>query len=335
MAARFDIDALEIRGAPVPLADSVAAGRANFPDTLLAIGRDGTMAYANALNVSTTIVWVSRDGAVTPVLDASFHSVRLSPDDSRFAADDPAADRVWIHDLIRGTRILVVETPNPEIPRWSPDGTEIAYGSGDGNIYVKSSDGSGEARLLLERDDTQWPLSWSPDGRFLALAEISDRGSDLWLLSRDGELIPFADSRARENAAAFSPDGKWIAYQSDETGRPEIYVRPFPGPGSRVPISANGGTAPVWSGDGRELVYREGTAMMAVAVSPEPTFSPGRPTLLFDGPYQADGTGHPSYDVSSDGQRFLMMRREGAQLTQLHVVLNLGDELTARDRQRP
>ncbi len=152
------------------------------------------------------------------------------------------------------------------------------------------------------------------------------------VVSREEELIPFADTRANEGSAAFSPNGKWIAYQSDETGRPEIYVKPVPGPGARVPISSNRGMAPVWARDGRELFYREGTAMMAVAVSTELTFSAERPVLLFDGPFQADGTGHPSYDVSLDGQRFLMMHRESEQLTQLHVVVNLADELEAHGR---
>jgi hypothetical protein len=142
-------------------------------------------------------------------------------------------------------------------------------------------------------------------------------------------LIPFANAPANETAAAFSPDGKWIAYQSDETGRPEIYVQPFPGPGARVPISSDGGKEPVWSRDGQELFYREGTAMVAVAVSSEPTFSVEKRELLFDGPYQADGVGHPSYDVSLDGRRFLMMRSDSRQRSQIHVVVNLATELEA------
>lgn len=167
---------------------------------------------------------------------------------------------------------------------------------------------------------------------FLAITEFgSTRGRDILLVSREGELIPFADTRNNENAAAFSPDGKWIAYQSDETGRAEIYVKAFPGPGARVPISSNGGKAPLWSRNGRELFYREGSAMMAVVVSTEPAFTAERPARLVDGPFQADGTGHPSYDVSLDGQRFLMSRRERGQLTQLHVVVNLAAKLESLD----
>lgn len=154
----------------------------------------------------------------------------------------------------------------------------------------------------------------------MAVTEIDpSTGRDIWILPLEGE--PFA----------FSPDGKWIAYQSEDSGRPEIYVEPFPSPGPRVAVSNEGGKAPVWSDDGTELFYRQETALLAVPVETTGGFHPGKPVRLIDGPYQADAQGHPNYDVSPDGERFLMIRRE-AGLTELHIVLNLAEELKARVR---
>ncbi len=126
----------------------------------------------------------------------------------------------------------------------------------------------------------------------------------------------------------FSPDGHFLAYVSDESGRREVYVQPYPGPGGKLTISTDGGQEPVWSADGRELFYRNGNQMLAVAIRTEPTFSAGKPRLLFEGNYQLDAVGHPFYDVSPDGQRFLMVRPKGGGApTQLYVVLNWGEEL--------
>ena len=164
IAAPFDLDTLEITGTPVPMTDRVDCGDAAFVDGERKWNH--SLSTPRGMETPATTVWANHEGEVTPVLDEYFHTVRLSPDGTRFVADDEAGSRVWIHDLTRGTRVLVAEAAQPILPRWSPDGTEIVYGLGDGNIYVKSSDGSGDARLFLERTDTQWPLSWSPDGSF-------------------------------------------------------------------------------------------------------------------------------------------------------------------------
>ena len=144
----------------------------------------------------------------------------------------------------------------------------------------------------------------------------------------DGEPIPFLVTSFAENAARFSPDGRFVAYQSSESGRQEVYVRPFPGPGARSPISTDGGTAPVWSADGKELFYRRGSDMMVANVSTKPTFSAGKPRRLFGGNYFADMTGHPGYDVASDGQTFLMSQEaQGEHLNEVNIVLNWFEEL--------
>jgi serine/threonine-protein kinase len=154
-------------------------------------------------------------------------------------------------------------------------------------------------------------------------------GRDVWVRSHDGSLHAFLVTPASETAPAFSPNGKWLAYQSDTSGRVEIYVQPFPGPGTRHLISTQGGKEPVWSRDGRELFYRESARLMAVSVETGDSFRAGVPALLFDGPYQFDTTGHASYDVSADGEKFLMIRNPEGVITELRVVLNFAEELKA------
>jgi serine/threonine-protein kinase len=205
----------------------------------------------------------------------------------------------------------------------------IAYSVGGEGIFVKPADGTGESRLLVTKEHYQTEPSWSPEGTFLAVTEVHPNTlRDIWILSHDGSSLPFLVTSASELAPAFSPNGKWLAYQSDASGRAEIYVQPFPGPGTRHLVSTNGGKEPVWSRDGRELFYRQNTAVMAVSVEGG-DFRAGAPKLLFDGPYQADTTGHASYDVSPDGQKFLMIRNEEGGLTELRVVLNFAEELKA------
>ena len=131
---------------------------------------------------------------------------------------------------------------------------------------------------------------------------------------------------ANENAPVFSPNGRWMAYLSDASGRNEIYVQPFPGPGTRVLVSTEGGTAPVWSPNGRELFYRAGTALMSAAVRAGNRFEADKPSLVLDGPYQSDSTGHPSYDVARTGERFLMLRTESS-LGEIRVVLGWSEAL--------
>ena len=132
------------------------------------------------------------------------------------------------------------------MPLWAPSGREVVFSGGSG-IYTKAADGTGAEQLLFAREHTSWPLSWSPDGRFLAVTETHPETKwDIWLLASEGDPIPFSVTTANENAAAFSPDGEWIAYQSDQSGQSEIYVQPFPGPGTRVAVSTQGGTEPVW-----------------------------------------------------------------------------------------
>jgi Tol biopolymer transport system component len=180
--------------------------------------------------------------------------------------------------------------------------------------------------VLLQKKENQLPTSWSPDGRTLAFYEINpDTARDIWTTTLDGqgEPTPVLVTEFNEHSPMFSPDGRWLAYVSDESGREEIYLRPFSGPGAKHPVSTEGGREPVWSADGSELFYRSGDKVMAVAVETEPDLTSGTPRVLFEGPYVIYLGGGTNYDVSPDGRRFLMIRRElGPAPRQINVVLN-------------
>jgi len=336
-AVPFDIDRLEVHGPPVAIEAGVHVSHNSRPQ--FQVGQNGTLVYASGKASTSSVVWVSRDGAVETVhaFDGRYHSLHLAPDGGRFVADDVVGQNasIWGHDLVLGTRFLVASGAGLHVPRFTLDGAEVVFAALDGDLFMKSADGTGEARPLLAKENVMFPLSWSPDGKLLAFTEMHpDTGADLWILPRGGEPYPFVQTRANEPAGAFSPDGRFLAYQSDESGRPEIYIQPFPGPGARVLVSTAGGKEPVWSRSGSELYYRQGTAMVEIPIATEPVLRVGKAEVLFDGPYQADRAGHSAYDVSPDGKRFLMIRNEGAGEIDLHVVFNLGEELKAKAPRR-
>ena len=221
---------------------------------------------------------------------------------------------------------------------WTPDGKRIAVAaSKDGPIQVfwQRSDGSGELEQLTTSENVQYPISFSPDGQLLAFCELNpNTGMDIWILRlSDRKAEPFIQAPGNQTEAAFSPNGRWLAYSSDESGRPEIYMQPYPGPGGRWQVSTEGGEEPVWNPNGRELFYRSRDRMMAVDVATQPSFSAGKPRMLFSsGLYLPSPNGFHFYDVSPDGQRFLMIKQseEAAALTQIVVVQNWFEELKRR-----
>jgi dipeptidyl aminopeptidase/acylaminoacyl peptidase len=211
----------------------------------------------------------------------------------------------------------------------------VTFNSGNPqNIFWQTADGSGKAERLTTSENQQVPVSWSADGQTLAYAETNPTTSwDEWLFRlSDRKSQPFLQTSFYEGAVQFSPDGKWLAYVSDESGRFEIYVQPYPGPGGKYQISTEGGTEPVWNPNGRELFYRSGDKIMAVAITTQPSFSAGKPKMLFEAPYLALATTVPSYDVAPDGERFLMMKTGQATLssTQINIVQNWFEELKRR-----
>ena len=243
---------------------------------------------------------------------------------------------VWIYDLNRGTMTrLTTASAADDTPVWTPDGRHITFASnrdGPMNLYWKPADGSGPTERLTESDDEHWPQSWSPDGRVLAFANGSDNiHYDVWILPIEGERkpVPFLETPFRDQAAHFSPDGRWIAYLSDESGRLEVYVRPYPGPGPRHQISTNGGLDPLWAHDGEEIFYRTNDdETMVVPVRLTPEFKAGNPKMLFEGRFMSGYQQVLRYDITPDGQRFVMVESEGeSQPTEIIVVLNWFQEL--------
>lgn len=223
-------------------------------------------------------------------------------------------------------------------PIWTPDGKRITFTSsrmGPLNLFWMPADGSGPPERLFTSQYTQFPSSWSPDGRYLGFMEIHPAtGWDLWVLPRDdrSKPQPFLQTRFDEGWLEFSPDSRWVAYTANDSGRWEVYVRPFPGPGGKVQISSEGGTEAVWGRTGQELFYRNRDKMMTVAVTMEPTFSAAKPRLLFEGRYEMGPVpGMVNYDVARDGQRFLMLKSQHASSpAQLDVVLDWFSEVTRR-----
>ncbi len=245
---------------------------------------------------------------------------------------------VWLYDLARGTLTRVTETAGAlPLSVWTPDGKHVTFRSTVGgalNLHWMPADGSGAAERLTTSENMQSPGSWSPDGQVLAFSEAdSTTGWDIWVLKLAGDRKPrpFLQTPFNEGAPMFSPDGRWLAYGSDESGRLEIYVRPFPGPGGKWQISTEGGTEPVWARNGRELFYRNGDKMMAAAVETKPVFAAAKPRLLFEGHYETGmySSFQPNYDVAPDGQRFLMIKssEQESAAAQLNVVLNWSDEV--------
>jgi Tol biopolymer transport system component len=243
---------------------------------------------------------------------------------------------MWLHDLQRGTRIrLTSGTGSNILPLWSPDGARILYASnrgGDWDIYGQPADGSRPAEVVLKRPYDQFPYSMAPDGTLLYHEIHPKTARDLWMLSPDGKASLVRGTAFNELSGRFSPGPaggpRWIAYASDESGRNEIYVQSYPSGANRIPVSTGGGVLPRWSGDGKELFYMAGDALMAVAMRPDGSFDP--PRRLFDRSGFLVNPRFHSYAVSPDGKRFLMIQREpGSVPNQLNVILNWSDPTSA------
>ncbi len=338
LAAPFDPEKLELTGPAVSVLEGLLLVPP-FYTPLFTISDDGTLVYASG-TVNQTLVWVDRSGAVEPAVPEAraFEEPRLSPDGSRVAVTIRDANPdVWVFDLAQGTWMrLTFEAGEDETPIWTPDGRRVTYSSTRAGRprenFWKPADGSGAEQLLFESNAHPHVSSWSPDGRALLYTEYGPATQgDLWACALEGSRTscrPLLRTPANERAPRFAPDGRWLAYVSDESGRDEVYVQPFPGPGGRWQISYSGGNEPVWSRDGRELFYRDGEKMMAVPVTTQPAFSAGSPRPLFEGDYVATRRGEAAYDISPDGRRFLMVRRDPRSAPiQLNVVLNWFEEL--------
>jgi serine/threonine-protein kinase len=276
---------------------------------------------------------------LTPLPPHFYRFPRISPDGKRVVLDIDEGNNsdIWLFDLLRGTLTRRTFDGTNLFAAWTPDGKRIAFQTtgnkaGQKGIAWATADGADTGELLAANDNNPGLGTWTPDGDTLIYHEFApSRGRDIWTLSlKDGRRPrPLLQTAFNENNPVFAPDGRWIAYESDESGRYEIYVQPFPGQGGKILVSTEGGIQPVWSTDGHELFYRNGDKMMAVPITLQPNFHPSKPELLFEKPYMNAPFYPRSYDVAPDGRRFLMIKENDqvAAATVLNVVLNWFEEL--------
>jgi serine/threonine-protein kinase len=347
MAIPFDPKRLTITGTAVPVEEGVLqfafSGAAQY-----SLSATGSLVYIPGREVTQSrLVWVARNGTEQPLAaPARTYAVpRISPDGRRVAVNINDEDQqLWLYDLSRDTLTrLTFQGSRNGAAVWTADGKRIAFQSdkeGPLNIFWQMADGSGGLERLTTGENLNVPMSFSSDGQVLAFVELDPTTLlDIWTLRLSGPSPGsgqvrkpqlFLRTSFNETAPRFSPDGHWLAYISDESGRYQVYVQPYPGPGGKWQISTEGGTEPAWNPNGRELFYRSGEKMMAVDITAQLGFTVGKPRMLFQGPYlQAPATA-PWYDISPDGQRFLMLKPSGpagAAPTQINVVLNWFEEL--------
>ena len=362
MAVPFDLASLEVAGPPVPVLEGVShalytpssgeeSGAAQF-----AFSNSGSLAYiAGSVYPENKrrVVWVNRDGEAEPtrIDPAEYGQVRVSPDGSEVLLSSKyKGGDIWSYDLARGTRSRQTFEGDNRGPIWTPDGSGITFSSnrtGVNTLFSKSVDSDGAAVALSPTGQPQALGSWSPDGSKLAFVQFGPgTGNDIWILSMEGPRSPepFLKTRFSEFSPEFSPDGRWMAYVSDESGRSEVYVQRYPGPGTKVLISTDGGAAPAWSRSAKELFYRRvppgwgpfGTSMMAVQIEANGSdLTVGNPTLVFEDSYVPSAPTR-SYDVHPDGQRFLMITTRPDEYQAMveenygrkfHIVLNWFQEL--------
>ena len=297
MAAPFDLARLEATAAPVPVLQDVPLHPYNG-HSQFSFSYDGSLAYvpASVLAADRQLVWVDRNGAIESVTDVRrpYAHPRLSPDGNRVALTIEGSNQdIWIHELGRGTLTRLTFDPTSDMrATWTPDGTKLLHMSdrhGPFDLVWKPPDGSAEEEPLFTSEYDKYPMTVSPDGKVLIFLQTHpETRADIWLLPLEGEKTPQAlvHTHFDERIAALSPNGRWLAYQSDESGRFDVYVQAFPGLGGKWQISTDGGTGPVWAQTGRELFYRNGDQMMAVPITTQSGFSAGEPRLLFEGRFQ-------------------------------------------------
>ncbi|MGH9792088.1 MAG: protein kinase domain-containing protein, partial [Candidatus Acidiferrales bacterium] len=320
MAQPFDSDRLEFTGDAFPIVEQMHYDP-SFSRGVFSVSENGVLVYQTGQSrAGTKLTWFDRSGKQVGVLgdEAMYVDLSISPDHSKVAVtvSDPriGPPDLWIYELARGLRTRFTFTPSVEShPAWAPDSMRLAYratNKGIPDLFQKSLAGAGHEAPLLESNIAKYPGSWSSNGRYLAY-EVRGAGpttgNDIWVLpiAENGKPAPFLETPFREGQPHFSPDGRWIAYISDESSRYEVYVAPFPGPGRKWQISTSGGDQPRWRRDGKEIFYlANNSAITAVEVSARgETFEVGAAKSLFQTLPLRRGS---AYDVTGDGQRFLV-----------------------------
>jgi serine/threonine-protein kinase len=369
VALPFDATRGLVSGSPVPLSErtiTVADG-----GTAFALAQSGTLAYVPGRVAAPlrSLMLVDRTGRATPLgqAGAAFLQPRFSRDGRWLAVtiETENGTDVWLHDLQRATRTRLTTGGRAAFAVWSPDSGVVGFHAarqGPWSLYVRAVDGSAPAESLLSgsrpdaasvwsRDKSEtllpgfapsltganplYPASWSVDGRTVAFVERKPNAErDIWVVERGGDPVPFLLTPADESSPEFSPDGRWLAYVSDEAGRNDVYVQPYPGPGGRWLLSTDGGSHPAWSRDGSEVYYLQDRHVMAVPFRAAPEPRPGLPRRLFEGAFEPSDIAR-NYDPAPDGEHFVMIRSDEREApAQIHLVLNWTAEIAGRQRPR-
>jgi serine/threonine-protein kinase len=338
-AMPFDIKEMKATGSPAPIVQGVTASSGNG-GTQISFSDTGALAYVSGeIGVPEyPVMMMDRNGVVSTLWEepGAYANPKLSPDGRRLSMTvlrDGNWD-VWVYDLERkvSTRLTFHDGYDGD-QVWSPDGEYLTFTSdrdGPENPYRKRADGSGEAERLAEIESDFWATSWSPDGKWI-LGEIQSTSFDLWAIPADGsgEPVEYLATEFFERFPAISPDGRWVAYMSDESGREEVYVRPFPFAAGKWQVSDGGGGWPSWSPDGSEIFYRSDDGLMSATVTTESgSFRAGRPLSLTSGGLSNNQVGiavagsvFPDYEITPDGQSFIILQGGEGQSRQNHVIL--------------
>ena len=341
-AAPFDTGKAVVTGDSMLIQDKVSMRVGTFGT--YSVSDNGTMIFTPsegyALTGAYLVVWVDRKGTITSLVERqdSWTLPRISPDGRTLLINQVGFPdcMLWTYDLNRGTLSKLTFNGDHHAPAWHPSGKQVVSAlafQGARNIDEKGIDPEApEKTIVTMEQDLNRPV-WSPDGKYLIFDSLTgDHGSDIYLadFSKGKKPQPWLATPFNEAYATFSPDGRWLAYVSDESGRNEVYIRSFPESGTRIQISTEGGTGPLWSRDGKELFYSFGRQMMDVNISYSPEFTASIPRKLFDGPFVWERAGN--YDISPDGQRFVMIYRNTPEGTTevVRVITNLGSKLTAQ-----
>ncbi len=336
MAASFDPITLAPGQNHVPILEGVRTDHGSNRYSMSA-SRAGSLVYVPSSQSSVGLVWVDRQGQSRPLEGnrlAKPSSISIAPGGQYAAVRE--GETIWVVDLERGTGTIVVGKSLDEglfqTPIWTTDGSRITFSciiptSSSWDLCWAPRSGD-ETELLLTREGGQVPYSWSPNGELL-FGEGRGSGKDIMVMLPGGEVSPVIATEANEVTAEFSPDGRWIAYGSDESGRDEIYVRSYPEGTEFQRVSEQGGVAPRWSGDGTELFYRSGIRMMAVTIGTEPELKLGIARVLFEESFEQNPyvtiDEQPNYDVDPEGDRFLMVSDRS--VGEIKLILNWDKEL--------